>query len=142
MGFCINQQTVSASPEMHGPDSPTPTKTLTRRFSRPLKNAYRAPRLQQRGLRSYSPSVGKWLSRDPIGERGGLNLFASVKNEPVGAIDPIGLKVRRNPKCQDACKTEEDCFECMVFCEGEGGCEVAVYHIMKNRQSAGGGIQE
>jgi hypothetical protein len=33
----------------------------------------------------------KWLSRDPIGEAGGLNLYAYVGNNPVGRIDPQGL---------------------------------------------------
>ena len=32
-----------------------------------------------------------WLSRDPIGENGGLNLYAYVGNEPVGLTDPLGL---------------------------------------------------
>ena len=32
-----------------------------------------------------------WLSRDPIGEAGGINLYAYVGNDPVNAIDPLGL---------------------------------------------------
>jgi uncharacterized protein RhaS with RHS repeats len=34
---------------------------------------------------------GKWLSRDPIGENGGLNLYGYVGNNPISAIDPLGL---------------------------------------------------
>ncbi len=30
----------------------------------------------------YSPSLGRFLSRDPIQEQGGLNLYAFVKNAP------------------------------------------------------------
>ena len=33
----------------------------------------------------------RWLSRDPIGEEGGMNLYAYVNNEPIGLIDPFGL---------------------------------------------------
>jgi len=32
-----------------------------------------------------------WLSRDPMGEYGGLNLYGYVGNEPIGRIDPFGL---------------------------------------------------
>ena len=40
----------------------------------------------------YNPSTGRWLSRDPIGERGGANTLQFVKNAPIGRIDPKGLK--------------------------------------------------
>jgi RHS repeat-associated protein len=43
------------------------------------------------GFRYYNPSTGRWLSRDPIEERGGLNLYAHVVNSPVNWIDPLGL---------------------------------------------------
>jgi RHS repeat-associated protein len=41
--------------------------------------------------RFYAPSLGRWLNRDPIGESGGLNLYAFVGNNPVNFIDPFGL---------------------------------------------------
>jgi RHS repeat-associated protein len=41
--------------------------------------------------RAYDPNLGRWLSRDPIGEDGGKNLYAYVDNDPVGLIDPFGL---------------------------------------------------
>lgn len=34
----------------------------------------------------------RWVSRDPIGENGGLNLYGYVGNDPTGNIDPLGLK--------------------------------------------------
>lgn len=38
----------------------------------------------------YNPSQGRWLSRDPIEEQGGLNLYGFVDNGPVGKLDPCG----------------------------------------------------
>ncbi|MBI2441628.1 MAG: RHS repeat-associated core domain-containing protein [Lentisphaerae bacterium] len=39
-------------------------------------------------LRPYSPSLGRWLSRDPVGEDGGINLYKALV---VNAIDVLGL---------------------------------------------------
>ncbi len=40
--------------------------------------------------RHYSPSFGRFLSRDPIQEQGGLNLYAFVKNSPNISMDLLG----------------------------------------------------
>ena len=42
-------------------------------------------------FRVYDPDLGRWLSRDPISEEGGINLYGYVGNGPLGAIDPFGL---------------------------------------------------
>jgi RHS repeat-associated protein len=41
--------------------------------------------------RAYSSSFGRWINRDIIGERGGINLYDYVENTPVCWIDPSGL---------------------------------------------------
>ncbi|MDD5678394.1 MAG: hypothetical protein PHW60_10455 [Kiritimatiellae bacterium] len=43
------------------------------------------------GYRYYSPALGRWLSRDPIGEYGGENLYRFVGNRPVDRLDRGGL---------------------------------------------------
>ena len=43
------------------------------------------------GYRYYSPSMGRFLNRDPIEELGGLNLYAFVGNDPVNRWDYLGL---------------------------------------------------
>jgi RHS repeat-associated protein len=42
------------------------------------------------GYRYYDPSTGRWLSRDPIEERGGSNLSAFVGNAPLDYFDFLG----------------------------------------------------
>ena len=41
--------------------------------------------------RHYSPTTARWLSRDPIEEQGGLNLYCFVKNNPVFFDDIYGM---------------------------------------------------
>jgi RHS repeat-associated protein len=42
--------------------------------------------------RAYDPDSARWLSRDPIGEAGGTNLYAYVEGNPTSKVDPLGLK--------------------------------------------------
>ncbi|MEN6372455.1 MAG: RHS repeat-associated core domain-containing protein [Armatimonadota bacterium] len=41
--------------------------------------------------RYYDPVEGRWLTRDPIGYAGGLNLYGYCSNNPVNYTDPLGL---------------------------------------------------
>jgi RHS repeat-associated protein len=48
-------------------------------------------------FRAYDPELGRWLSRDPLYHaetREGPNLYAYVRNEPVGLMDPLGLEIK------------------------------------------------
>jgi RHS repeat-associated protein len=40
--------------------------------------------------RPYSPWLGRWLSRDPIEERGDRNIYAFVRNAPIAGYDALG----------------------------------------------------
>ncbi len=39
----------------------------------------------------YQTQQGRWVSRDPFGEQGGVNIYAQSKNAPVNRVDPLGL---------------------------------------------------
>ncbi len=43
------------------------------------------------GYRYYDPVTGRWPSRDPIGERGGVNLYGMVGNRITNVFDILGL---------------------------------------------------
>ncbi|MDR3574548.1 MAG: RHS repeat-associated core domain-containing protein [Anaerolineaceae bacterium] len=43
-------------------------------------------------FRYYKPSTGTWPNRDPIFEKGGVNLYEFVSNSPVNAVDFLGLE--------------------------------------------------
>jgi RHS repeat-associated protein len=44
------------------------------------------------GYRWYDPQTGRWPSRDPIGEEGGVNLYGFVGNDGVNLWDYLGLE--------------------------------------------------
>ena len=46
--------------------------------------------------RAYDPELGRWLSADPIGEQGGLNLYGYVGGDPINKFDPSGLASWKN----------------------------------------------
>jgi RHS repeat-associated protein len=47
--------------------------------------------------RAFDSKLGRWLSRDPIGEDGGFNLFRYVGGSPLNYWDPDGLAPRPGP---------------------------------------------
>ena len=52
---------------------------------------------------SYNPSTGRWLSRDPIGEKGRKNIYGFLKNDAIQRIDALGLFFSCTPNYQ--CKS-------------------------------------
>jgi RHS repeat-associated protein len=49
------------------------------------------------GYRQYDPVHGRWLSRDPIGEAGGVNLYGFIGNDGINQVDVLGLNATRHP---------------------------------------------
>jgi len=63
--------------ESHQEKWPTPTAT--------------ASGVRYYGLRYYQPETGRWVSRDPIGEKGGRNEYCCCLNRCVDRHDVLGL---------------------------------------------------
>jgi RHS repeat-associated protein len=42
-------------------------------------------------FRYYNAGLGRWMTRDPLGERGGINLYGFTLNNPLNWSDPYGL---------------------------------------------------
>ena len=51
-------------------------------------------KLTDHRFRYYSPELQRWLSRDPIGEFGGLNVHIFSGNSATMVTDPDGLKIK------------------------------------------------
>lgn len=62
---------------------------------------------QNYGYRFYLPELGRWLSRDPIGESGGLNLYQFAINDPNNYLDWLGLQNIELPRWDDDVPEDE-----------------------------------
>jgi hypothetical protein len=82
--FPIYNYDFRRSPEVAAPARPPPPTATTVRVS-------------YYGLRYYCPATGRWLSRDPIKELGGVNLYGMVGNDPVNQWDFLGLGLPGDP---------------------------------------------
>ena len=52
---------------------------------------FRVPNgITEYGYRYYNPQLGRWPSRDPIGEKGGVNLYGFVANNSINKLDYLG----------------------------------------------------
>ena len=79
-----------ANPDYHRASGTIPNRFVFR-FSSEYHDS--ETNLVYYNYRYYSPELGRWLSRDPIGENGGWNLYVMVGNNPVGRWDYLGLKI-------------------------------------------------
>jgi RHS repeat-associated protein len=63
--------------------------------------------------RWLDPLTGRWLSRDPIEEEGGINLYGFVKNSSVNLYDLLGLDpcpegMIKDPACVEKARQEHN----------------------------------
>lgn len=61
-------------------------------------------------MRWYDPVTGRWLSKDPIGLSGGLNLYSFCEGDPIHNVDRIGLCTEVRASGLTAKKPRSDAF--------------------------------
>jgi len=88
------------------------------------------------GYRYYNPTIGRWLSRDPVEEDGGLNLYGFVASNPVSLVDFLGLwDTRAHEKIID--DWLGDRFPDKVHC---GCCTIDLRQLLKNASARSDGL--
>ena len=100
------------------PDPAPPTPATASRYGNPFRwtgQRYDAPvGLYHFVYRSYSPVLGRWLQRDPLGYVDGASLYQYVVSSPLAAIDPFGNELKVDPKDKDLQKEVEDALKELV----------------------------
>jgi len=62
------------------------------------------------GARYYAPWLARWLSSDPIGLAGGLNLYTYCTNNPIMHRDEDGMQ-EADPPCHTSCHSSPQKFD-------------------------------
>jgi RHS repeat-associated protein len=85
--------------------------------------------LSEYQYRKYSPVMGRWLSRDPIEERGGVNLLAFAWNSSIVYFDVLGLETS-SPQTP----AEENCKACCrVYIAFHYDPDPSTFHALEDR---------
>ena len=90
-----NQRYIKRSSSSHAPTTPpnNPSNPLATSHRNP--NSLTLKNQKIHSIHSYAFTeiiITNWPSRDPIGERGGVNLYGFVGNDGVNKLDIMGLK--------------------------------------------------
>ena len=94
--------------------------------------------------RYLHPTLGRWLSRDPISEKDGPNVYCYIDNNATSHVDTLGLwKISRTGKVR-AIVTAEDCGESIETLAKAVGLDPKEYKFWlkpKSREYSGTSFQ-
>jgi len=85
----------SSSPRRRPPRPGNAPRSRSLRSQKPSKLAEKTVHVADYLYRYYDPLTGRWPSRDPIEEGGGVNLYGFVGNDGVGRCDYLGLSAQK-----------------------------------------------
>ncbi|EAA3799293.1 RHS repeat-associated core domain-containing protein, partial [Salmonella enterica subsp. enterica] len=72
--------------------------------------------------RYYAPELGRYVTQDPIGLMGGINIYRYVRNNAISKIDPYGLiEAVCAPEGFGSGYDDEGNKQCKYTCAFEGG---------------------
>ena len=86
-----NTTGTSTATYTYGPYGEPNTTTGNMRFRYTGQQLIPALNLYYYKARFYSPTLGRFLQTDPIGQQDDMNLYAYVKNNTINSIDPTGM---------------------------------------------------
>jgi len=91
------------------------------------------------GYRYYSPEMGRWVSRDPIGQWGGINLYIIGNNAPISGVDVLGLlAIDMAEDIVDAFLREQDpVLEDELITPDRATCAKRMLHLLRQNTTAG-----
>jgi len=87
--------------------------------------------------RYYEPSIGRFISEDPVGVDGGINFYVYTNNNPINFNDPLGLSPSNNGPTigpanpNDKPNVPPTWSYCSAYRDGTGAGD-ALYHLCMN----------
>ena len=92
--YVANAQGVVMTERTYDPWGNLEQPNLTSGYAFTARDWEAEPELYFYRARYYDGRTARFISADPLGLRGGVNLFQYARNNPLNSIDPTGLKVQ------------------------------------------------
>lgn len=89
----------------------------------------------------FDPAAGRWLSRDPIGERGGVNQYVFVRNNGLNRLDYLGLTENRDCRYKICYRIDRSFYEAFKGSDSKPNANVMAA-VRKAVEAQVGGLEQ